>query len=79
MGIVEALIEIAVKIISELLAKVAGIAAERAMSKTPQEMATGTRQTTQAYFANCGDDGLDLKRQRLFFFCHVRQLFCEFA
>lgn len=67
MGIVEALIEIAVKVISEVLAKIAGRTAERALTRTPQETTTTAPRGVQIYAATCGDDGLDLKRQRLFF------------
>ncbi len=69
MGIIEALIEIAVKVISDVLSKIAGQAAERALSKTPQQATTTTTTPLkeQTYAATCGDKGLDLKRQRLFF------------
>jgi hypothetical protein len=67
MGIIEALIEIVVKIISEVLTKIAGQLTDRALSRMPQVASPTSRQVAQTYAATCGDEGLDLRRQRLYF------------
>jgi len=67
MGIIEALIEIAVKVISDVLSKIAGLIAERALLRTPRQKTAATHSKAQVYPVTCGDEGLDLKRYRLFF------------
>ena len=67
MGWLDFLIEVGVKIVSEVLGKLATFFTERALTKGTQGESPLATVRRLAYPSTCGDDGLDLKKERLYF------------
>lgn len=67
MGLLDFLIEVTVRVVSEVLGKIATFFTERAITKRTQDKSPPATVRRLAYSSTCGDDGLDLKRERLYF------------